>query len=205
MLTEFRFRTAVPTRVLIPPPKRRMKRRMKRRRMKRATRRCIRGRTNRPLLVGHRPAQRTDSGTTRHAGINRCRTRSFGLPSRLMAHCRYNTVVPASPLLEGVRKGTCLRRTARGAPAASGAGYWCNGGASLRSAKEGAKGRHDGGSPGAVTTSLKLASSAIESHARGACAAAGGRRGGDLEGKFQNLGRTNPSIGHRCPIGAVKR
>lgn len=62
------------------------------------------------------------------------------------------------------------------------------------------KGRHDGGSPGAVTTSLKLASSAIESHARGACAAADGRRGGDLEEKLQNLERTNPSIGHPCPI-----
>ena len=116
MLTEFRFRTAVPTRVLIPPPKRRMKRRMKRRRMKRATRRCIRGRTNRPLLVGHRPDQRTDSGTTRHAGINRCRTRSFGPSSRLMAHYRYNTVVPAPCLLEGLGKGRpCLRLTARGA------------------------------------------------------------------------------------------
>ena len=174
--------------------------------MNRATQRCIRGRTNRPLLVGHRPAQRTDSGTTRHADINRCRTRSFGPPSRLMAHYRYNTVVPAPRLLDGMRKRrTCLRRTARGAPAASGAGYWRNGGASLRSAKEGAKGRHDGGSPGAVTTSLKLASSAIESHARGACAAAGGRRGGDLEGKFQNLEHENPSIGHPCPIQAVRR
>ena len=206
MLTEFRFRTAVPTRVLIPPPKRRMKRRMKRRRMKRATRRCIRGRTNRPLLVGHRPDQRTDSGTTRHAGINRCRTRSFGPSSRLMAHYRYNTVVPAPCLLEGLGKGRpCLRRTARGAPAASGAGYWRNGGASLRSATEGAKGRHDGGSPGTVTTSLKLASSAIESHARGACAAAGGRRDGDTEGKIQNLEHENPSIAHRWAIGAVRR
>ena len=66
-------------------------------------------------------------------------------------------------------------------------GYRRNGGASLRSATKGAKGRHDGGAPGAVTKSLKLASSAIESHARGACAAAGGRSGGDFEGKIQNL------------------
>ena len=89
----------------------------------------------------------------------------------------------------------------RVAPAASGAGYWRNGGASLRSATEGAKGRHDGGSPGTVTTSLKLASSPIESHARGACAAACGRRGGDLEGKFQNLERKNPSIVHSARLG----
>ena len=93
----------------------------------------------------------------------------------------------------------------RVAPAASGAGYWRNGGASLRSATEGAKGRHDGGSPGTVTTSLKLASSAIESHARGACAAAGGRRDGDTEGKIQNLEHENPSIAHRWAIGAVRR
>ena len=84
-------------------------------------------------------------------------------------------------------------------------GYRRNGGASLRSATKGAKGRHGGGAPGAIRTSLKLASSAIESHARGACAAAGGRSGGGFEGKIQNLEWKNPSIDHRWSIGASRR